>query len=171
MAISVELGSLQIRDGLHILGHVPEGDQLCNLLRALTRIPNGDIPSLRAEVALGLGFELTELLENRGKRLANGDWSIELDGQKRPCVTHADVIEVVDGLCLNLIQELAEAGFSATAIHTVVKRIVEPLSPYTAQKSENSQFAIHNSLITVLTFICDSLVPLIHKMTLRLKIY
>src|SRR5205807_2477362 len=42
-----ELAGAQIRDGLHVLGQAPEGDQLIGLLQALTRIANGDMPGLR----------------------------------------------------------------------------------------------------------------------------
>ena len=37
-----EIKELQIRDGLHILGRAPDGDQLTDLLVALVRIPRGD---------------------------------------------------------------------------------------------------------------------------------
>ena len=37
-----ELKELQIRDGLHILGRAPAGDQLTDLLVALVRVPRGD---------------------------------------------------------------------------------------------------------------------------------
>ncbi len=43
-----ELGGAQIRDGLHIFGLAPEGDQLVELIRALTRLANLDALSLRA---------------------------------------------------------------------------------------------------------------------------
>src|SRR5262249_32937340 len=46
-----ELAGAQIRDGLHVLGQVPEGEQLVDLLQALTRLPNLAVPSLRAAVA------------------------------------------------------------------------------------------------------------------------
>ncbi|MDX1434449.1 MAG: cobaltochelatase subunit CobN, partial [Gammaproteobacteria bacterium] len=37
-----ELKEMQIRDGLHVFGRSPEGDQLIDLLVALVRIPRGD---------------------------------------------------------------------------------------------------------------------------------
>ncbi len=58
-----ELKELQIRDGLHIFGEAPSGDQLTDLLVALTRIPRrsgegGDASILRAAAAdLGLDFD------------------------------------------------------------------------------------------------------------------
>src|SRR5947209_20548018 len=56
-----ELAGAQIRDGLHVLGQVPEGEQLVGLLQALTRIPNLDVPSLRAAVAERCGLSLDTL--------------------------------------------------------------------------------------------------------------
>jgi cobaltochelatase CobN len=57
-----ELKELQIRDGLHIFGRSPEGDQLTDLLVALARIRRGTEPAdesvLRALADdLGLGFD------------------------------------------------------------------------------------------------------------------
>jgi cobaltochelatase CobN len=49
----------QIRGGLHTLGRAPEGDAELDLVLAMTRIPNGNVPSLRATVAdeLGVGLD------------------------------------------------------------------------------------------------------------------
>lgn len=56
-----ELKELQIRDGLHIFGRAPEGDQLTDLLVALARVPaaSGEVPSLLRALAddLGLGID------------------------------------------------------------------------------------------------------------------
>ncbi len=57
-----ELKEMQIRDGLHIFGRAPEGDQLVDLLVALARPPRGPAPeqaSLTRALAedLGLGFD------------------------------------------------------------------------------------------------------------------
>ncbi|HEX4862846.1 MAG TPA: cobaltochelatase subunit CobN [Acidimicrobiales bacterium] len=55
-----ELKDAQIRGGLHVLGQPPVGDALIDLLAALTRLPQGSVPSLRAAVAQRLGVELGE---------------------------------------------------------------------------------------------------------------
>ena len=55
-----ELKDAQIRGGLHVLGQPPTGDALTDLLAALTRLPQGSVPSLRAAVAERLGLELGE---------------------------------------------------------------------------------------------------------------
>src|SRR6185437_11315350 len=57
-----ELKEMQIRDGLHVFGRSPEGEQLVDLLVALARLPRGAAPQeaslLRALAAdLGLAFD------------------------------------------------------------------------------------------------------------------
>ncbi|GIK43171.1 MAG: cobaltochelatase subunit CobN [Chloroflexota bacterium] len=167
-----ELGSLQIRDGLHILGHIPEGEQLCGLIRALTRIPNGNIPSLRAEIAAWLGFDLDELLENRGKRIANSEWRMA-NGETMPvCRTNADVIQLIDDLSLRLLQHLEQAEFSPheidRAITTILGIAQTPRTTHQGEASpwDASRITHHDpksKIVNVLSFVCQTLVPLIHR--------
>jgi cobaltochelatase CobN len=53
-----ELKDAQIRGGLHVLGQPPIGEALVDLVLALTRLPQGGVPSLRATVAKELGVDL-----------------------------------------------------------------------------------------------------------------
>jgi cobaltochelatase CobN len=55
-----ELKDAQIRGGLHILGRPPAGEERTDMLLALTRLPQGRVPSLRASVAARLGVDLSE---------------------------------------------------------------------------------------------------------------
>ncbi len=52
------LKDAQIRGGLHILGQVPADETLIDLVLAVTRLPQGSVPSLRATVAGHLGIDL-----------------------------------------------------------------------------------------------------------------
>ncbi len=61
-----ELGMAQIRDGLHILGEMPA---LPDTMRALTRLPNGAVPSVQASLASMFGFDIERLLAAPGARL------------------------------------------------------------------------------------------------------
>ena len=45
-----EVKDIQIRDGLHVLGQAPEGDQLRGLTLAMLRLGSGDVPGLRRAV-------------------------------------------------------------------------------------------------------------------------
>jgi cobaltochelatase CobN len=52
------LKDAQIRGGLHVLGRVPGDAALIDLVLAVTRLPQGPVPSLRATVADELGVDL-----------------------------------------------------------------------------------------------------------------
>ncbi len=51
------LKDAQIRGGLHVLGAVPADDALVDLVLAITRLPQGRVPSLRQVVATDLGLD------------------------------------------------------------------------------------------------------------------
>lgn len=70
------LKDAQIRGGLHVLGRAPDGEQLIDLVLAVTRLPQGSVPSLRATVAAELGIDLaaagrvdTDRVEARAREL------------------------------------------------------------------------------------------------------
>lgn len=53
-----------ITDGLHIMGKVPEGRRMVEMVYCLTRLRNGRMPSLRHVVAESMGFDLDLLLDD-----------------------------------------------------------------------------------------------------------
>ena len=59
----MEIKDSLIRDGLHILGRAPEGEQLDEMIYGLVRLSNGDIPSLRKGFYTSLGMDLDRMLE------------------------------------------------------------------------------------------------------------
>jgi cobaltochelatase CobN len=82
------LKDAQIRGGLHVLGQVPEGDALVDLVLAVTRLPQGPVPSLRATVAADLGVDLAggrradvdaveAVARHRVEALARRGWDVE----------------------------------------------------------------------------------------------
>lgn len=106
-----ELGLAQIRDGLHILGHMPP---LADMLRSLTRLPNAGVPGLQESLAEHFGYALRELLENQGARL---DPAVMLRGAW--CHSHADVLRELDRVAFALLSDLEERGFQISAIEDV----------------------------------------------------
>ena len=83
-----ELKDAQIRGGLHILGEVPAGTTLVDLVLAITRLAHGRVPSLRALVAEELGLEAgeprtAEAVEARARALVEAaaarDWRAAAD--------------------------------------------------------------------------------------------
>jgi cobaltochelatase CobN len=94
-----EIKDAQIRDGLHVLGHVPDGDELINLVLAVLRSPqifsgqaNG-VPGLRAALGLGAEAPLSE-------------------------------IDAAETTARELVGALATAGWSVGAVPEAVERIL-----------------------------------------------
>ncbi len=101
-----ELKELQIRDGLHVFGRSPEGDQLIDLLVALARAPRGGEPrqaSLLRALAddLGLGFDPLDCT-------LSDPWfgpMPEALAASEPWRTVGDTVERLENLARNLVAE------------------------------------------------------------------
>jgi cobaltochelatase CobN len=137
-----ELGTAQIRDGLHALGAMPP---LPDTLRALTRLPNGAVPGLQSALARVFGLDLQALLAAPGARFAEPH---AVAGA--PCPSHADAIEGLEALARDLFVELEIAGFEPRAVlPLVIRRIGRPDAAVTG----------------VLEFVCRTLVPALEQVT------
>ncbi|MEM9037194.1 MAG: cobaltochelatase subunit CobN [Actinomycetota bacterium] len=100
------LKDAQIRGGLHTLGQVPAEDSLIDLVLAVTRLPQGPVPALRATVAA----ELDIALQDAGR--------IEVDR--------------VEAACRERVEALAGAAWDETAtddptLSWVARRLVPDL--------------------------------------------
>jgi cobaltochelatase CobN len=149
-----ELAGAQIRDGLHILGQVPRGEQLVGLLQALTRLPNLDIPSLRDAVARLFGLELDMLLSERGLPFDAAPPALaRLAG--RPLATQADALETIDELCHHLLDLLRQREFRAESVDAVLAETFA------------GTHAIENgtAVRAVLSFVCERLAPSLQQST------
>ncbi len=62
-----ELKDAQIRGGLHVLGQVPRGEAELDLVLALTRVPQGGVPSLRAGLPDGASRAEVDAIEARNR--------------------------------------------------------------------------------------------------------
>jgi cobaltochelatase CobN len=111
-----ELGLAQIRDGLHILGHMPP---LADMLRSLTRLPNARVPGLQSCLANHFGHSLADLLDRPGERLES---AMTLAGAV--CHSHADVLRELDQLALALFTSLEDCGFQAARIDDVQRQTI-----------------------------------------------
>lgn len=60
----VELKGNMIKDGFHILGRVPEGELMDEMVYSLTRNRNGDVPSLPSCVASVRGYDYDSLRDD-----------------------------------------------------------------------------------------------------------
>jgi cobaltochelatase CobN len=137
-----ELGTAQIRDGLHVLGAMPP---LPDTLRALTRLPNGSVPGLQAALAQAFDLDLQALLAAPGARL---DSVRDVSGTI--CVSHADAIERLEVLARDLFIDLENVGFDPRSIEQIVTRHLG---------------RAHAAVATSLFFACGTLIPALELVT------
>lgn len=131
-----ELGLAQIRDGLHVLAHMPS---LPDMLRSLTRLPNGSVPGLQDALARHFGYSLAEFLERPGLRLDPP--AVVAD---TVCHSHADVLRELDQLSFRMLTALETGGFQTAVIEEVQLLEMGQPSP---------------DVSTVLAYACEHLVP------------
>jgi cobaltochelatase CobN len=136
-----DLGRAQIRGGLHVFGAPPVGAALLDLLFAVLRCPNGDVPSLIDAVAGAAGVDAAALRDGQGV------WSEALSPALAPwaagVVTVGQVRTAVDELARTLLQDLAGCDFSTARIADVIERRLTP----------------SEELSRTLRFVCETLVP------------
>lgn len=135
-----DLKNMQIRTGLHIMGNMPQGDDLLEYILALTRLDNGKIPSLLRVFVEEEGFTYEELLTHSQKMLEDG-------------TTYGVKIDSLEKLTKEIVTFLAEKSFSLEAIEDVL------LFPYVQKMSENGKA----QLKTVLQYIVHNIVPNLAK--------
>ena len=140
-----ELKDAQIKDGLHILGDTPDGEQMVGLLCALTRLDNGangagGIPSMRRSVAEALGFDYAALTDDLAAAPSQSGLARFKDFQDTThssCQsfnpenpdsdiirTNGDVLERIELLCRQLYREMMDGGFDAIDAPLVVSNVL-----------------------------------------------
>jgi len=126
-----EIKDAQIRDGLHVLGQVPDGAELINLVLAVLRSPqifggqvNG-VPGLRAALGLGENASLSEVdaVEEQARELvaavAASEWSVDAVPEIVERTVQAPNEAVSAALrfaCQEVVPRLARTGDEITAI-------------------------------------------------------
>ncbi|MGD6932696.1 MAG: cobaltochelatase subunit CobN [Candidatus Bathyarchaeia archaeon] len=136
-----ELADAQIRDGMHILGEAPKGERLDEFLVTLTRLSNGDVPSLRESLAQFKGLDYEDLLAHRGKLGSDGK-------------TNGDRLKELYAISLELIQKLHAHDFKEQAI---TKILTEALG------EDNSK--IHSVLSYIVKFLAPALAATTDELT------
>lgn len=142
-AYTHELGSAPIRDGLHTLGRVPEGEQLIEMLLLLTRLPNADVPSLRDGLARSFGIDLDAMLAAPGSPV---DLPVLAAASRSTINAGADALDALDVLGARLLRTLADHDFRADRIDLAL----DAIEVSTTQRG---------ALTRTLAFVCAHVVP------------
>ncbi|MFC0545045.1 cobaltochelatase subunit CobN [Kutzneria chonburiensis] len=145
-----EIKDVQIRDGLHILGRAPEGEELINDVLAVLRARQvfggkvGAITGLRAALAVHFGLDEERLLADPGARVEAGRLSELVDG---PAQTGADAVDLLEELARRLVTSVHDNGWTTEgSTETVLGERIEAVE-------------------TVLAFARDELVPRLARTT------
>jgi cobaltochelatase CobN len=112
-----EVKDIQIKDGLHVLGQAPEGEQLRGLTAAMLRLGSGDVPGLRRAVGAAFGLDEPALVAAPGTPT---DAPAELIERFRgPSASAGDLVDRVESAQMALLDALAESDWDADAVERV----------------------------------------------------
>ncbi|MQA14669.1 MAG: cobaltochelatase subunit CobN, partial [Pseudonocardiaceae bacterium] len=137
----------QIRDGLHVLGRAPDGEELVNDVLAVLRARQlfggqGALPGLRATLAAGFGLDEQAMLAEPGRTV---EAPARLTGLvEGPARTGSDVTDLLERLAHALVQGAQSAGWDVAAVPDVVSGVLGQPMP---------------EVEAVLRFGCAELVP------------
>lgn len=135
-----DLKEAQIRDGLHILGAAPEGQQETDLLVALTRVPRGTghgaeqslVRALAADLGLA-GFDPLACSMAAAWQGPRPPALLALSGD--PWRSNGDTVERLELMAQALVQGVAPAAGQASA--AVLAGIANSLRPALAASAQN----------------------------------
>jgi cobaltochelatase CobN len=144
-----DLGRAQIRGGLHVFGAAPQGNALIDLLFAIVRSANGNIPSLVDAVTRAVGIDAAVL------RAANGVWtepiSRALSHWVEAPATAGHIRAALDELSRELLRELQLDNFLASGIEALISKRFR--CPGCVQEQALTD------LSRSLEFVCDRVAP------------
>ncbi|RJQ12400.1 MAG: cobalt chelatase [Dehalococcoidia bacterium] len=146
-AYTHELGTAPIRDGLHILGRVLDGNELVEMLAMLTRLPNGAVPSLRDGLARAFGLDLDTLLDTPGAPLTAPPALEAL--ASTPINDATDALDAIDAAGRAALHALASADFAPRAVDAALHKVFGDVGNGEARAS----------LAQTLDFVCSLVVP------------
>jgi cobaltochelatase CobN len=162
-----ELADTMINDGLHTLGTAPEGERLVEFLVQLTRLPNGQVPSLRESIVLCLGYDFDLIAENKG---------VIVDPEKG--LTGGDIIAKAHLLAVEMVKSLAEYDFCLDGARPDIEHLLktallneknggaDPAPPiHTVEPRLGISPGTFEALMNSLVYIADHLVPNVHRVT------
>ncbi len=128
-----EIKEMQIRDGLHVFGEAPAGDQLVDLLVALTRVPRGDgtgadaslIRALAADLDLDEGFDPLDC-DMAAPWTGARPEALDGGGVWR---SQGDTVERLEGLAADLVARRRAPDPDWAASGAVLAAIAEQVGP------------------------------------------
>lgn len=106
-----DMKHMQMRNGLHVLGQPPAGDDIIEFVVALLKDTQGDTPSILEVFANSLGFTWADLVSHKGEMHTNG----KRNSRIIDVIYHA-VYAFVTGAVYGLDDEISHYGLDDTMI-------------------------------------------------------
>ena len=101
-----EVKDIQVKDGLHVLGRAPEGDQLRGLTAAMLRLGSGDVPGLRVAVGAAFGLDEPALVAAPGAPAPAAPAAL-LERFRGPAASAGDLVDRLETAQMALLDALA----------------------------------------------------------------
>jgi cobaltochelatase CobN len=112
-----EIKDIQIKDGLHVLGQAPTGEQLVGLTAAILRLGSGDVPGLRRAVGAAFGLDEPALAAAAGDPApAAAALVARFPG---PAASAGDLVDRLEEAQMALLRALDAAGWAEDAIGSI----------------------------------------------------
>ncbi|HEY3019158.1 MAG TPA: cobaltochelatase subunit CobN [Solirubrobacteraceae bacterium] len=105
-----EVKDIQVKDGLHVLGRAPEGDQLRGLIAAMLRLPG-----LRRAVGAAFGLDEPALVAAPGAP-APGAPAALLERFRGPAASAGDLLDRLEAAQMALLDAMADRGWDPAGV-------------------------------------------------------
>jgi cobaltochelatase CobN len=155
-----ELGDAQIRDGLHIFGEPPQGEQRVGLIQAMMRLDNGEVPSLRRAIAEAWGINREWIADDLGRPVTDGSgkklirlYEVEIK-RSFDQWTHGDISEAVDYLVAKRISQIVHDP----ELYRSRQRLAQ-------ENTEGQAWSCRPEVVAASEFVCDEVIPRLDRTT------
>jgi cobaltochelatase CobN len=110
-----EIKDARIRDGLHVLGSEPTGEQRLGLLAAILRLGAGQaVPGLRRAVAAAFGLDEPALLQAPGSKVRAAPPAL-VERFPGPAATASDLVDRLEEAARALLEAMEAKGWEVAA--------------------------------------------------------
>ncbi|HWF34722.1 MAG TPA: cobaltochelatase subunit CobN, partial [Solirubrobacteraceae bacterium] len=117
-----EVKDIQVKDGLHVLGAPPTGDQLRGLTAAMLRLGSGEVPGLRRAVGAAFGLDEPDLVAAPGAPTAAPPELVERF--RGPAASAGDLVDRLEAAQMSLLDALASEDWNPDAVSSVCERVL-----------------------------------------------
>jgi cobaltochelatase CobN len=118
-----EVKDIQVKDGLHVLGRAPRGDQLRGLVSAMLRLGSGDVPGLRRAVGAAFGLDEPALVAAGGTPVAQAPAGL-VERFRGPSASAGDLVDRLEDAHMALLDALAARDWTAGAAAEVCREVL-----------------------------------------------